>query len=213
MQTDELIAKLGASVHAVPRHAADMRLSVALLGGALVAFLLLIALLGVRPDISVASATAPFWIKWVFTLSVAIAAFFVVQRLAQPDLKMGWTRFLLAIPFVFVAMMGMGELAMLPIDQWSDVILGRTSSICSVAILGLAVPVFAGLVWAFRRLAPTRIALAGAAAGILASAVSASVYALACPEQAPAFMMTWYTLGMLAAASLGAITSKLFLRW
>lgn len=213
MQTDELISKLGQNVRVVPRRAAEWRLGLALLGGGVVALLLLIALLGIRPDIAAASTTAPFWIKWVFTLSVAIAAFLVVKRLGQPETAVGWVGVTLAAPFIFVVMMGVAQLAPLPTSQWADIVFGRTAAICPLAIVGLAIPVFGGLVWAFRRLAPTRIVLAGAAAGILASAVSASVYALACPEQAPAFMMAWYTLGMSVAGCLGAAVSRLCLRW
>ena len=43
-------------------------------------------------------------------------------------------------------------------------------------------PVFVATLWAMKGLAPTRLALAGAAAGLLAGAVGAVVYTLHCPE-------------------------------
>jgi hypothetical protein len=213
VQTEDLISKLSEDVRSRPHNAAGLRFGFALAVGAAMSLALLILLVGIRPDIPSASATLPFWMKWMFTLGVMAAAYFVVRRLAQPAMAIGWLKMALAIPFVVVTAMGLGQLAILPPDQWESSIMGRTASICPVSIVGLAAPVFAALVWAFRRMAPTRLALAGAASGVLSAGVSASVYALSCPEQSPAFMMTWYTLGMIMAGAIGALAGRLLLRW
>ena len=77
----------------------------------------------------------------------------------------------------------------------------------------LAAPVFLGVAWALRRLAPTRLAMAGAAAGLLAGAVGATVYGLYCEETAAAFVVTWYTLGIAVCATAGALLGPRLLRW
>lgn len=54
---------------------------------------------------------------------------------------------------------------------------------------------------------------AGAAAGLLTGAIAATAYGLHCPEATAAFVATWYTLGMAAAAGLGAVVGRFALRW
>jgi hypothetical protein len=64
-----------------------------------------------------------------------------------------------------------------------------------------------------RSLAPIRMPLAGAAAGLLAGALGATVYTLHCPEMAAPFIGIWYVLGMLVPAAVGAALGRLVLRW
>lgn len=213
MRTDDLIAVLGAQARPLPAHAAVRRLCVALLVGGVTAFGLLLATLGLRPDIAAASATAPFWVKWVFTLSLAAAGVAVVRRLGEPDGRIGWTGVALATPFAIVAMMALGELMLAPASLRHGLVLGQTAPRCAASILILSAPVFAACVWAFRRLAPTRLRLAGAGAGVLSGAISAAVYAFSCPESSAAFMITWYTAGILMSGALGALVGPRFLRW
>jgi hypothetical protein len=79
--------------------------------------------------------------------------------------------------------------------------------------VALAVPLLITTLAATRSLAPTRLRAAGAAAGLLAGGLSASVYALHCPESAPAFIVCWYSLGMLTSAVIGAALGPFVLRW
>ena len=80
-------------------------------------------------------------------------------------------------------------------------------------MLGLAAPLFLGLLWSFRRLAPTRLRAAGAAAGLSAGACAAAVYCLHCPEASAIFVLTWYSLGIALAGALGALLGPRLLRW
>lgn len=213
MRTDDLIAVLGAQAQPVRRHAATRRLTMALAAGGGAAFILLLLTLGLRPDIAAASLTAPFWVKWVFTLSLTVAGVALVRRLGQPDGRVGWTGVAFAVPFAIVAMMALGELLLAPAPAREELVLGHTALRCAVSILWLSTPLFAACVWAFRRLAPTRLRLAGAAAGALSGAASAAVYAFSCPESSAAFMITWYSAGIVAAALLGAMLGPRVLRW
>ena len=61
--------------------------------------------------------------------------------------------------------------------------------------------------------ATTRPVAAGAAAGLLAGALGALGYALACAELALPFVAAWYTLGVLMTAALGAALGPRLLRW
>ncbi|HSV58580.1 MAG TPA: NrsF family protein, partial [Variovorax sp.] len=66
---------------------------------------------------------------------------------------------------------------------------------------------------ALKGLAPTRPALAGAAAGIMAGGAGATVYALHCPELAAPFLAVWYVAGMLIPVVAGALIGPRLLRW
>jgi hypothetical protein len=85
--------------------------------------------------------------------------------------------------------------------------------LCPWRILALSAPIFAVVIWAMRRAAPTRPALAGAAAGVFAGAVGATVYGLFCQEATAAFVVAWYSLGIAACAALGAAVGARLLRW
>lgn len=213
METEELIAQLSGRVGVAPRHAALKRLCLAMAMGGAIALGLLLLSLGVRPDLAQASGTAPFWMKWMFTLSLAWASVVVVRRLGDPDTRVGLAWWGLAAPIAIVVMMGIGQLMVAPAGQWRGLVFGATALRCFVAIPLLAAPAFVSLIWAFRRLAPTRLRQAGAVAGFFAGATAASVYALSCPEQSPAFMAVWYTGGMLVAAAFGALVAPRVLKW
>ncbi len=77
----------------------------------------------------------------------------------------------------------------------------------------LSLPVFAGTLWAMRGLAPVQPVRAGAAAGLLAGAVGALIYALHCPEMEAPFLGSWYLLGMLIPGAAGAALGPRLLRW
>lgn len=211
--TDDLIAQLSARVEPVRPHAAAHRLAGAVGLGALIAFLVMLLGLGLRPDMAAASATPPFWIKWAFTLSLTGAAFAVVRRLGRPEGRMGAALWGVLAIFAAVGLLGLGEwLATSPADRM-DLVLGHTALRCSVAIPLLAVPVFFALLRAFAKLAPTRLALTGAMTGLLSAALGATVYAFACPEHAAAFMAVWYGVGMAVSAGLGALAGPRLLKW
>lgn len=213
MRTEDLIASLSADLKPLARHAVAGRLALGVgMGGAL-ALALLLFWLGLRPDIAPAAASSMFWMKLAFTFSVALAALVVVERLARPGAGIGRFWWCVAAPVLIVAMMGAAQLSMAPAGARAAMWLGHSAAQCPVRIVALAAPVYVGLVWAFRRLAPTRLRLAGFGAGIMAGAVGASVYALYCTENAAAFLATWYTLGILASGAIGALLGPRLLRW
>lgn len=81
------------------------------------------------------------------------------------------------------------------------------------SILLLSLPAGGGMLLVMRQLAPTRLRLAGAAAGLVAGSGAALVYTLHCPELALPFVALWYLGGMLLPALLGAIIGPRLLVW
>ena len=92
-------------------------------------------------------------------------------------------------------------------------ILGDSAAKCPFLITLIGVPVFIAYLWILRGLAPTRLRLAGAAAGFGAGSAGALVYSLHCPELAAPFIGIWYLLGMVIPMTIGAMLGPRLLRW
>ena len=213
MTTDDLIRSLSADLPPVPRHAIGRRLAMGIGAGGIVAIAVVALLLGFRPDFLQAMHGFSFWMKAGYTLSMAVAAGIIVARLARPGRALGRTPWLLAMPVLLLAVTGAIELAQAPRSHWLAMWLGATWRICPWLVLLLSFPIFVGLLWSFRRLAATRLPLAGAAAGLCAGASAAVVYCLHCPEVSAIFVLTWYTLGMALAAAAGMFLGPRLMRW
>jgi hypothetical protein len=213
MNTDDLIVKLASDVPPVKRSAVSRRLGLGIAAGAAVSAGYALLMWGARPDLDVAMHSFSFWMKWAYTISLAFGALALTVQLARPEThRLRWL-WLLAIPVLLLASVGVFELLRTPQTQWLAMWLGHSWKTCPWRVLTLAMPIFIGLLWSFRRLAPTRLRLAGAAAGLAAGAFAATVYCLHCPEASAIFVLTWYSLGILLAASFGALVGPRLLRW
>lgn len=213
MTTEHLIETLSRDVPRVSRYALVKRVALGVAAGGLVAMILVSLTLGVRPDLKVAMHGFPFWMKWTYTTSLGIGAIYAITRLGRPtpfSLRNLW---LLAIPALILTGIGVGELARTPSADWLALWLGRSWTLCPWLVLALAAPIFVGLLWSFRKLAPTNLRAAGAVAGLGAGAWAATIYCLHCPEESAIFVLTWYSLGILLAAGAGALLGPRLLRW
>lgn len=213
MKSEELIATLSSDVRPVGRHAVGWRLAIGAVLGALVAAVAVMLCLGARPDLAVAMGGFAFWVKWTYTVSLALVALGMTAQLARPDggtLRRAW---IMAIPAALLSVVGLAELASAPPGEWLAMWLGHSWMLCPWIVLSLAMPIFGGLLWSFRRLAPTRLRAAGAMAGLSAGASAATVYCLHCPDVSAIFVLTWYSLGIGLAASIGAWLGPRLLRW
>lgn len=213
MNIDRLIESHGGEVARVSRRSVEKRIAAGIVVGVSASTLLVAVTIGVRPDLAVAVRSFAFWVKTSYTLSLAGIAMLAVAKLARPGQVVRRSLFLLAVPALFLAGVGLSELAQSPRDEWLSIWLGRSWRICPLLVLVLSAPIFAGLLWSFRRLAPTNLRAAGTTAGLCAGAWAATVYCLHCPETSAIFVLTWYTLGILFAAGFGALMGPRLLRW
>jgi hypothetical protein len=212
MRTSELIDILARDVRPTPPGAVNRKLLTALAAGGLITFA--IVALGLRCQPLLAAVQQPwFWMKAGYTGLLTVAGAVIVRRLSVPGSRLGAAPFAAALVILVIFALGIGQILSAPQAGRVALWLGRTWKVCSPLILLLAVPIYACLIAAIRKLAPTRPALAGAAAGFVAGALGATLYGLHCPEQAAAFVATWYTLGIGAATALGALAGRRLLRW
>jgi hypothetical protein len=213
MRTEDLIQILARDVRAVPRHSIGRRIALGILAGGAISLLLVGGILGIRPDLGAAMQNFAFWVRWVYTASLGIGAVMMTASLARPEsTSLRWL-WLLGIPVLLLTGIGIGEMAHVPPREWLTVWLGRNWRTCPSLILLLSTPIFIGLVWSFRQFAPTRPRTAGAAAGLASGAWSATLYCLHCPEVSAIFVLTWFSLGIMLAAAVGAVLGRSLLRW
>lgn len=213
MKTDELISLLARDAAPVESGALPRRLSVLTLAGAAAALVIMIPWIGFRPDLMDAFVDRTFWMKAAYTIGLGIAGFLLAERLSRPgaNARLGWT--LAAVCAVLILALAVAQLMTMPSAEMRSAIMGGSWSVCPWYIFVLALPGLAAILWTMRRFAPTRTTFAGAAAGLLAGGVSATVYGLHCDENTAAFVALWYSLGIGMTALTGAIIGSRVLRW
>ena len=175
--------------------------------------MLLVATLGLRADLLQAAGELMFWIKLVFAVGLAMAALFAVERLARPGMHVGPGWAALATPVLALWLYAAVVLLQSEPAQRAALILGSTWNSCPFGIAMISLPLFAATFWAMKGMAPTRLALAGAGAGLLAGALAVLVYALHCPESEAPFLAVWYCLGIAIPTVAGALLGPRVLRW
>jgi hypothetical protein len=154
-----------------------------------------------------------FWVKLAFVTCLAAASLVAALRLSRPGVRLAWVPGALAAPVLAIWLLAVITLARADAAQRAVLFFGDTWDVCPFLIAMLSVPAFVTAMWAMKGLAPTRLRLAGAAAGLLAGAVGALVYCLHCPEMGAPFIGFWYLLGILIPTSVGALLGPQLLRW
>jgi hypothetical protein len=213
METDRLVSLLAAGVTPVDRRTATRRFSCALLAGAIGATLLMLSFYGPRPDLRELLVTPLFWAKVAFPAALAAGSLFVTARLSRPGIavRAAWAG--IAVPVGVVWLAGLAVFWLASSAQRPELLFGHTWRTCPLNIAFLSIPGFAAAFWAVRGLAPTRLRLAGAASGALASATGTVTYSFHCPEMGVPFWAVWYVIGMALPAVAGALLGPRYLRW
>lgn len=215
MKTDDLIAMLATNAEPVVPAAPVRQYAPALGAGVAGSMLVMLFVLdlGFRPDMGQAILLPMFWIKLAFPLATGFLALAVVSRLARPGMPLGIWPATLILPTTVIWVLAGLSIARAQPAEAANLVSGISWQVCTFYITAIALPPFVAAMWAMRGMAPTRLVLSGAAAGLLAGAIGAAVYALYCPEMEPVFLGIWYLLGMLVPAAIGAALGRWILRW
>jgi hypothetical protein len=212
MKTDDLIAALSADPAPVPGGWLTRSIAIGALGGTLAAAVLWLGMMGPRPDLSQAAQAWPFWIKFFYTLALALAGLWLLARAGRPGAALAPSALTMLAPFVLLTLLAAIALAAPGADH-RHLLMGHSALFCPFAIVAVSLPVLAGAFWSLKRLAPTRLALAGAAAGLFAGSAGAFVYAFYCTESAVPFVALWYSVGIVLSGMMGALLGRIALRW
>jgi hypothetical protein len=177
-----------------------------------VSLALFLADLGVRTDIEPALATWRFDLKVGMVLAALVMAFVLCLECARPDSsgRAAWR----LLPLAVLAMLAVSvELVIVPKATWGTRLVGTNSLVCLSAIPLLSIAPLVAVLAILRRGAPASPTLAGAAAGLLAAASGATLYAFHCFDDSPLFVATWYSLAAIPIVLLGAFVGRRLLRW
>jgi hypothetical protein len=213
MRTDDLIAGLVAELKPVRTHAVTWMLGLALCLGVVTAIGLMLAWLGLRPDLRLAVGASPFWMKAGYTIVLALFGFLLVEKAGRPGARIAPWLYPVFLAVGVIAILGAAQALRAPAALRWPMFLGSSYAVCPGFIVALSIPILVAVLLGLRRMAPTRLVLSGALAGLLAGAAGASVYGLHCTESAALFVAFWYTLGIAAVTALGAICGRFVLRW
>ena len=213
LTTRELIDEISKDVGAAPRRLVERRLAIGGGAGLLVSFAAMLVWLGIRPDIHDAIGTGWFWLKFAYTLLLGCCMSAAVIQLSRPGSPAKRPALWALLVVASIAALALMQLAWTDSASMRALVVGKSASKCPGIIIILSLPLLGGLVWAVRGLAPTRLATAGFAIGLLSGAVAAFIYSFHCDEVAIPFLAIWYTLGIVAAGLIGAVVGRPALRW
>lgn len=213
MRTQDLVSRLAGDLAPVERNAVPRTLNRALMLGLAGNTALLVALYGFGSDMPEQLLTPMFWIRLAFPLAIIAAALKLTERLARPGAPLGLAWFAATAPIATMLLVAAGFQLATPSDYRLQLVVGDTWRTTTAAIVLLSLPSLAAAMRAMRGLAPTRLAPAGAGAGLLAGAQGLLVYSLYCPEMPVPFWSVWHVLAIAATAGIGAALAPTYLRW
>jgi len=165
VRTEELVALLASRAEAVDSKVPTRRYILAVATAAVLSFMLMDLWLGVRATLLSDFAVPMFWAKEVFCAVLGVAGLVAMTRLARPGTPLGLVPAGLAAPVVAMWLLAVAALYAADAAGRDALVFGLTSTVCPFAIALISVPLFCGIFWSMRKMAPTRLRLAGAAGG------------------------------------------------
>lgn len=211
MKTENLIELLAKGAGPAPVAVAARRLWPVAVLGVLLSAGLALSIFG--PIAAPAYGTPALWVKLAYTSALAGTAGWLAARLSRPVARLAWPSLALLVVIAAMALLGALSMWAAPAGDRLGWLFGRTWRSCPWNVLAISLPVLAGTLGALRGLAPVRPRAAGFASGLLAGAIGALGYALACPEVSPTFVAIWYSLGIALTGMFGAMLGPGVLRW
>ncbi|WP_310610391.1 DUF1109 domain-containing protein [Limnohabitans sp.] len=213
MNTHDLIATLATEASTTSPASGMRRYTRAIATGLVVSLALVLVLWGINPSLNILAHTQAFWVKLLWLVLTCTFAAPVVLHLSRPGVAAGRGVWGIAASLTGMAVLATWQISQVDAATGVQLMLGESWQVCSASIVALSLPLLAALLWMLRGMAPTRPALAGASAGLMAGGLAGLVYSLHCPETAYAFLAVWYVVGMALMASIGAALGARLLRW
>lgn len=211
--TEDLIRQLAADLTPRRPGMAALRLAIAIVAGAIISLVLASLWLG-QPLAAVGYTGIPaFAMKLGFAVSMVIISGILLFSAGRPGQRIGARISWLLVPPFLVTAMAIMEIGITAPQHREAAWLGSSWLTCLLSIAAFSLPVLLGITWAFKRLAPTRLRLAGFLAGITSGSTAAVVYALYCSETTATFLASWYMAGILISGFIGLGIGPRLMRW
>jgi hypothetical protein len=211
MKTNDLIGLLATDAGAPPPN--QWQLPASSLVAAMLSLALVVGVWGLRPDLPDLVQDDAFQFKLLWVLVLMVGSGWVLRRVARPSQRMGQGIYVLVLAFLAMDLAGANAMLQAQPDQRLALMLGRSWWACPVSITLISLPWLGVWLLYLRHMAPTRLAISGAVAGLLSGATATAFYSLHCTETSFAFFSVWYAAGMALSTLLGAVLGARFLRW
>lgn len=212
MRTDDLIAALAADRTPEPG-AAARAVALALPLAVIVVAAVFFGIAGIRSGLASWPVALAVGTKLAITLAAAGIGLSLLRHLADPVggasrslRRFGWLAVLL------VALIAL-EFWRLGAADWQERMIGGNGWRCLAMVPLLSILPFVALMAGLCQGATTRPILAGAVAGIAATGLGASVYALNCSDDSSLFVALWYGAAGAFMTAAGAVCGNRFARW
>jgi hypothetical protein len=185
------------------------RLTEVAAAGVLGGILMILAWLGLRPDLEAALQTPVFWIKIGYAAFIAAGAGLSACRLAR-DRTWGRAPLVAAAGVAggFLALGAIQALAMTPAALAG--LYWPAALVCIVQILAIATPMLLFAGYGLASVDPERPRLVGFAGGVACGAVADMVFGLHCSFSSFAIIAPWHTAGMLVCGLAGLLLVGVF---
>lgn len=206
--------QLALAVAKGPAHPSPLRAYTCVLLSFAGALLLMILGLGIRPDVSSASASDVFWIKLAFPLTLSVLTLQAVKRVVHPGANaMGSVKLIVIAVVAFWIVALVPTYGSTPSTTFQQDLWGRTWRECPLYIGLISLPMLGVAMWLLRYWGPVSVRLAGGLAGFVCGTLAAAIYALHCQESGFLFLGTWYLIGALVPMVIGTVLGPSVLKW
>lgn len=207
MDTNDLIKAIAADRTTAPRRVWPL----AAVAGAIAAAIVFSIMLSPRADLWSVAHTPRFLFKFLFSASLAQAAFLLLPVLSRPGVDVSLRRLLVAPTLLLLAVAS--ELMVTSPSEWAVRLIGHNSRWCLTFIPLIGLLPLAVFLAAVRHDAATRPRFAGAVAGLAAGGFAAFFYAAHCIDDSPLFIAVWYTAAIAILTVAGALLGPRIARW
>lgn len=211
MKTEDFLKVLSAD--AAPRRQLAPVLLAVWSGAVLISGATYLATSGVRHDLASAIFAAPTIWKWLLPAILAGGGAALFCALLRPEGRAGRIAIVPLLALALAAVLIIGRLLVLPVDDWGRAARGQTLWICLASIVGIGLPALLATLLILRNGATSYPRLTGMAAGLACGSGAALLYGLHCTEDDPLFFVTWYGTAIILLALLGGGLGEKLLKW
>lgn len=213
MRTDQLIDFLAAELKPVDRRRSSRALIVALAVGSAAALGAMLIFFCTRYEPLDAENLVSLSIQLLCTLAIVAIAAAYLPQFACPNAKGRSFVALISIPFGAIVAFAAVVFAFSHRVLLDDMIFDKEGLACLFYIPFSAIVPFAAVVWALRTGAPTDLTRAGAAAGLVAGALSAAACSFPCAIEPYLSIALWHGLAIEICPKVGVKLGPRLLRW